>query len=72
MKTGLGLHSRLVQRLAPRSYGGLDDCYSNESVSTYIDGANEVLVASHDIGEADSEDDGEKPGSQKPFPGLLR
>ena len=39
---------------------------------TYVDGADEVIVAHQDVGHGEAEDDGQDPGSHEAFDGLFR
>jgi hypothetical protein len=38
---------------------------------SYINGADEVLVASHKVCERETENDGEEPRAEESFPGFL-
>jgi hypothetical protein len=70
MNTGFGLHCRPVQIFAPRSCS-CKQAFPNTNRETYIDRAYEVLVASHDIGQTNTENDGEEPRAEETLPRLL-
>lgn len=72
MKTGLGVHDRPVNMVAPRSCT-VSGCYvrSVGEEITYVDWADEVLIPHQHVRHAEPEDDGAYPSADESFDSLF-